>query len=215
MRRSQNAANNILSSYFSLIPAEFVEITMNKYSVIPLHVFLRRVTPEPFPSAAVPIPPEILNGGRPPTAEELASWFPPMRVVLEFPDQGERYFLRVARPPMAGKAGLLWGKMKPQSALVVERDETTPSDVIILSGLKDEYKQPIRALFQKCREMSWPSRESHRRRRPKKFVPGKNNILAGGGRVNPEANMNASIARSHALLTGSFDAPEVDENSAS
>jgi hypothetical protein len=82
---------------------------MSRDAGVPLYVFLRKCVPDLSPGADISIPPEILNGERPPTAEELVARFPPMRVVLEFPDQGERHFLRVARRPTAGHAGLLSG----------------------------------------------------------------------------------------------------------
>ncbi len=195
-----------------LLIAEAAGIYMSSDSVEPLHVFLKRCARSLTPNLAAVIPPEILNGVRPPTVHELVTHFPPMRVVFEFPYRGEGYFLRAH--PMAGKASLLWDEMKTQTALVVDRDEPR-SDVIILSGLKDEYKMAVRSLVRKCRAMSLPARDARVRRRPKKFVPSKNNILVGGGRVNPEANKKAAIAISRLKVTGSFGAPAPDEDSAS
>jgi hypothetical protein len=104
--------------------------------------------------------------------------------------------------------------MNTQSALVVDRDETRP-DVIILSGLKDECKNAVRSLVQKCRAMSLPPLDAHVRRRPKKFIPTEKNVRPGGGNVNWAANEAAAIARSNAMRTGRFSPPVIDEDSAS
>jgi hypothetical protein len=174
---------------------------MSRDASVPLDVFLRKCVPNLSPGAAISIPPEILKGGRPPTAEELVVRFPPMRVVLEFPNRDDRYFLRAKRRR----------RVSGGTRLVVDR--LPASD--IFADLTDHQRGSIYVLLKKFQSENARMVTKHRRQRPKRFLPTKKKILLGGRRVNPEANKAALIARSHAILTGSFTAPDAEEDSAS
>lgn len=136
---------------------------------VPIHVFLRNCVSELSPAVQdAIISPEILNGEHPPSVEELVTRFPPMCVVLAFPNHDKGYLLRVAKRPKAGGLNL---------------DIEPLPDTIILFGLTDEHKQAVHFLAQKCRAMNQPARQDRAPWPPKKFIPKKKNILKSGGHI--------------------------------